>query len=276
MIIDFHTHNFPDALAPKAVAALTRQLQGAFPPVADGTVSAQLRDMDAAGVDLSVVCPIATKPTQFDVILRRSVAVREGAEGEEAARRLLFLASIHPFDPDFAAHARTIAEAGIPGIVVHPYYQNISLDDPVVWPTFAAARDNGLFVMSHCGNDAGYPNAPACCSPIQIEKLLNAVPDLTFVACHLGGFDGSPIHAVDRLLPFEKCFIDTARIANQDDNPEADRIVAEWPADRMLFGTDYFWRDERLLADWVNNARPDEAEREHIFHHNAERLLGRA
>ena len=274
MVIDFHTHNFPDALAPKAVEALTRQLKGAFPPVADGTVAAQLRDMAASGVDRSVVCPIATKPAQFDVILRRSVAVREGAEGKEAARKLIFLASVHPQDPDFAAHLRAVAEAGICGVVVHPYYQGIRLDAPAVWPMFAAARDNGLFVMSHCGNDAGYPDAPPCCGPREIEALLTAVPGLTFVACHLGGFDGSPAHAVDRLLPFANCFIDTARIANQDGNPEADRIVREWPADRMVFGTDYFWRDERHLADWVAAARPDSAERELIFHRTAERLLG--
>lgn len=275
MVIDFHTHNFPDALAPKAIKAMCAQLHGAFPPIADGTVASQLRDMTAAGVDRSVVCPIATKPTQFDVIFRRSCAIRDGAEGEEAAKRLLFLVSLHPQDADFRAHVKAAAEAGFPGIVFHPYYQGFRLDDPAVFPVFEAIRDAGLFVMSHCGKDCGYVGAPMVCGPLQIETLLKAVPGIPFVACHLGGFDGNPVHSVDRLLPFENCWIDTARVANQDGDPEADRIVREFPVDRMLFGTDYFWRHEALLKAWVEEAHPDPLEREKIFHLNAERLLNR-
>ncbi|MGN0853312.1 MAG: amidohydrolase family protein [Kiritimatiellia bacterium] len=274
MVIDFHTHNFPDALAPKAIRTMCDLLQGRFQPVADGTVASQLRDMAAAGIDRSVVCPIATKPAQFDVIFRRSCAVRDGAEGEEAARRLLFLVSVHPFDPDFRSRVRALARAGFPGVVFHPYYQGFRLDDPAVVPVFKAVRDEGLFAVSHCGRDCGFADAPMTCGPMQIEALLKAVPGLTFVACHLGGFDGSPARAVDRLLPFERCYIDTARVANQDGDPEAERILREFPVDRILFGTDYFWREEALLKAWVADVHPDARAREKIFHLNAERLLG--
>ena len=273
MVIDFHTHNFPDALAPKAIKSMCDQLQGQFPPIADGTVASQLRDMKAAGVDRSVVCPIATKPTQFDVIFRRSCAVREGTEGEEAAQRLLFLVSVHPFDSEFKAHIKAIAQAGFAGVVFHPYYQGFRLDDPAVRSVFQAVRDEGLFAISHCGKDCGFLDAPMTCGPEQIETLLTAVPGLTFVACHLGGFDGNPVRAVDRLLPFENCYIDTARIANQDGDPEAERILREFPVDRILFGTDYFWREEALLKAWVEEVHPDPVDREKIFHLNAERLL---
>ena len=78
----------------------------------------------------------------------------------------------------------------------------------------------------------------------------------------------------DALLQFENCWIDTAVMVYREDKPEAQRVVREWPADRMVFGTDYFWRDEAKIKAWVESFRPDPAEREKIFHANAERLLG--
>ena len=271
--IDFHTHNFPDSLAPRAVASMVAKLEGRLLPVADGTVAAQLRDMDRAGVEMSVVCPVATKPSQFRVILDRAKAVRGGECGEEAARRLVQLCSVHPADADYSIHLKEIADAGFKGIKIHPYYQDFSLDDPAYFPFFAAARDAGLFVVSHCGLDLGFADSPMLCGPAQIAALLRAVPGLVFVAAHLGGCGGNPPHAVDGLLESENCFFDTAVVNVCDDDPEARRVMAEWPADRLVFGTDHFWRDETALAEWVRRFRPDSLDLEMIFSGNARRLL---
>ena len=111
-------------------------------------------------------------------------------------------------------------------------------------------------------------------SPDQIAALLTAVPGLKFVAAHVGGHCGSPPHAVDQLLPFENCWIDTAVMCFCEDDSEAHRIIREWPADRMVFGTDYFWRDQTRLMAWVKALRPDPAAQRLIFGENARRLLG--
>ena len=273
-IIDFHTHNFPDALAPRAVESMVEKLRGALLPVGDGTVSTQLRDMDRAGVEMSVVCPIATKPTQFQVIFDRARAVRDGELGNAAATRLVQLCSVHPADRDYETHLKEIAAAGFKGIKLHPYYQNFSLADPRAFPFFAAVRDAGLFVISHCGLDLGFADAPMLCGPVQIAALLRAVPDLTFVAAHLGGCGGNPPHAVDELLEFSKCYLDTAVVCCCDDDPESQRVMTEWPVERLLFATDYFWRDVTYIADWVRRFRPDSADLEMIFSSNARTLLG--
>ena len=217
---------------------------------------------------------MCTRPDNFDAIFARALAVRDGAEGGEAARRIVQLGSIHPEDPDFAAHVQALKRAGIPGIKLHPYYQGIRLDDPAFVPFFTALRDAGLFVMSHTGDDPGYMRAPSAASPAQIATLLRRVPGMKFVAAHLGGECGNPPHACDELLPFENCWIDTAVMCHHHEHPEALRIAREWPATRMMFGTDYFWHDQRKLMAWLKAARPDPAERELIFHANAERLLG--
>ena len=273
-IIDFHTHNFPDELAPRAITVMVEKLRGALLPVGDGTVATQLRDMDRAGVSKAVVCPVATKPTQFRVILDRAKAMRDGVFGEAAATRLVQLGSVHPADRDFAAHLKEVAAAGFKGIKLHPFYQNFRLDDPRVFPYFATLRDAGLFVIAHCGIDLGFTDVPMSCGPRQIAALLRAVPGLTFIAAHLGGCGGNPPHAVDELLEFPECYFDTAVVCCCDDDLESQRVMAEWPVDRLLFATDYFWRDVTHIADWVRRYRSDPGDLEKIFSDNARRLLG--
>ena len=275
MIIDFHTHNFPDPIAPRAIATMVEMLQHKFIPFGDGTLGCQLADAHAGGIDRCVMCPIATKPSQAEVILRTALEIRDGARGEDAARTIIPLASVHPADPDFWAHLKAIADAGIPGIKLHPYYQGFRLDDPAVFPFFAAVRDLGLAVISHCGYDHGFRGVPMSCGPAEIATLLAAVSGLgpRFVAAHLGGREGNPPGATDRLLA-TGCLIDTACLEMLQDDPDAIRVIETWPADRIVFGTDYPWNRQRRLVEWVKAHRADEAEREKIFHLNAERILG--
>lgn len=282
MIIDFHTHNFPEKLAMRALAVMCEKLevsaraQGVEPlrPVGDGRIVTQLKDMDRCGVDYCVNCPVCTNPENFDAIFRRAMSVRGGADGESAAKRILQLGSIHPCDPDFAGRIAILKEHNIPGIKLHPNYQNICLSDEKLVPFFTAIRDAGLFVISHTGFDPGYVGAPPVASPAQIATLLTAVPNLKFIAGHLGGECGSDPHATDLLLPFENCHIDTAVMYLHYEDDEACRIMREWPAERIVFGTDYFWRDQAHMIDWVKQHRPDPEDCEKIFHKNAERLLG--
>ena len=275
MIIDFHTHNFPDALARRAIDGMMKHLDGTLVPVGDGTLGRQIADMEKDGVDMAVMCPVATKPEQADVIVRRACEIRDGVYGDVAARKIVPFASLHPSDPLLLPHIDQVLRAGLKGVKLHPYYQRFALQDPLVAPFFASLRDAGLVVVCHCGLDPGYPDEAIDCGPAQIDALFARVPGLApqFVAAHLGGFSGAPAHAVDRLLD-SGCRFDTAVLASDQPLPEPRRIVAEFPADRLLFGTDYYWTSQRQLIDWVKALRPDPADRERIFHLNAEDLLG--
>lgn len=274
MIIDFHTHNFPDAIAARAIASMVEKLRHEFVPFGDGTLACQLADARANGIDRCVMCPIATKPSQAGVILRTALDIRDGALGEEAAQTIIPLASVHPADPDFLPHLKAIADAGIPGIKLHPYYQGFRLDDPAVFPFFSAVRDLGLFAIVHCGYDHGFLDVPMSCGPKEIATLLAAVPGLgpRFVAAHLGGREGNPPGSTGMLLD-TGCLIDTACLECLQEDADAIRVVETWPADRMVFGTDYPWNRQRRLVEWVKAHRPGIADREAIFHGNAERLL---
>ena len=64
MIIDFHTHVFPDALAPKAGASLSAT--AGFPMFSDLTVAGQLAVMAEDGIDHAVVLNTVTNTRQVD------------------------------------------------------------------------------------------------------------------------------------------------------------------------------------------------------------------
>ena len=275
MIVDFHTHNFPDVLARRAIDGMLKLLGGSLTPFGDGTLGRQIADMKAAGVDRAVMCPVATRPEQADVIVRRACEIRDGVHGEDAARMIVPFASLHPSDPCLLRHIDQIVAAGLKGVKLHPYYQRFSLRDPLVAPFLASIRDAGLVVVCHCGLDPGYLSEAIECGPAQIATLLDNVPGLAprFVAAHLGGFSGAPAHAVDSLLD-SGCLFDTAVLASEQTKPEPRRLMANLPADRLLFGSDYYWTSQTQLIDWVKSLRPDPADRELIFHLNAERLLG--
>lgn len=60
MIIDFHTHSFPDAIAQKALQTVS--FNGCIPTYRDGTLSSLKTSAQAAGIDCCVLLPVATSP----------------------------------------------------------------------------------------------------------------------------------------------------------------------------------------------------------------------
>lgn len=68
MIIDFHTHSFPDDIADRAVGRLAQS--GGIPNYLDGRVDSIKASMKKAGIDYSVLLPIATKPSQHTTITK--------------------------------------------------------------------------------------------------------------------------------------------------------------------------------------------------------------
>ena len=116
MVIDFHTHIFPDTIASKTIAAL-EQTSG-IEAATDGTLRGLLASMEMAGVDMSVVLPVVTKPSQFESINRYAKSVNETYSG-----KILSFGGIHPDCEDYKQKLDFIKELGLPGIKLHPDYQ---------------------------------------------------------------------------------------------------------------------------------------------------------
>jgi predicted TIM-barrel fold metal-dependent hydrolase len=270
MTIDVHAHTFPDEIAARALEKLAGKAGHAIEPVGDGTVGGLMNQMRRDGVDRAVVCPIATKPSQFDGILAEALALRDGGRGEAAAKHLIPFASVHPADEQRFARLKQVAESGIRGIKLHPYYQSCVLDAPEMLDYFRCCRELNLVVQCHCGFDIGFPFDPIC-GPERIARVLGEVPGLTFIAAHLGGWrqwGGVAEHLLGKDI-----YLDTAVLPIDTGNETARRILREHPSDRLLFATDWPWLTFSAGIDFVRSLVRDEAAQTAVLGGNAVRLL---
>ena len=74
MVIDFHTHAFPDELAKKAIPKLAAN--GNIANVGDGTVRSLLAEMGRSGVDRAVILNIATNAKQQTNVNNFAIATK--------------------------------------------------------------------------------------------------------------------------------------------------------------------------------------------------------
>jgi predicted TIM-barrel fold metal-dependent hydrolase len=260
ILIDFHAHAFPDALAGRAINQLEHG--GGVKAFLDGRVSSLLASMDGAGIRTSVVCSIATKPEQFDPILKWSQAV--------ASPRIVPLPSIHPKDPDPVGQAHRVAEAGLRGIKLHPYYQNFAIDDETLFPLYRALDKLGLFVVCHTGFDFAFPRDRRA-DPLRILRVLDRVPSLHFITTHMGAWDDWD--EVEKHLLGKPITMDISLSLELLGQERARAMLSAHPADRILFGTDSPWSSQSESLRMVRSLELDKEREQRLLSKNAEALL---
>lgn len=270
MLIDVHAHTFPDAIAERAIKKLVEKTQNTIAAVSDGTLSGLLVQMRKSQVDASVLCPIATRPEQWEGILNEACAIREGAYGIEAQTHVIPLSSVHPADEQAEAHLTCVAERGIVGIKLHPYYQEFVLDAPEMIRFFACCRDLDLVVQCHCGYDIGFPFEPIC-SPDRVRKVIDAVPGIKLIAAHLGGWQDWKLSRA--CLVGQEVYLDTAILKMNADDADARAILHEHPAERLLFATDAPWMTVEDGVRFVQRERLSAATERAILGENAAALF---
>ena len=271
MRIDFHAHAFPDALAPRAIAALEAELleEGAQARF-DGKLGTLIEQLRQHHLDAAVVCSIATKPSQFDPILKWSQAIRDGAFGAEPARRIIPLLSVHPADPDWRKHIEQTAAAGFKGLKIHPYYQNFILDSPEMLDYLRCARDQGLLVVSHTGFDIAFPRERIC-DPARVARVASELPDLDFVATHLGGWEDWD--EVERHLTGRPITMEISYAFGRLPDSRIRDLLLRHPAERLLLGSDWPWNSHaEVLPRLMQLALPPER-LDALLGGNAARLL---
>ena len=231
-IIDFHAHAFPDQVAANAIPYLEEE--GDVKAVHDGRVASLLDLMDRDGVEKSVICSIATKPSQFETILTWSKQIRSD--------RVIPFPSFHPADPDMLSHISRIKREGFKGIKMHPYYQQFFLDGEKLYPAYEAISDSGLILVMHTGFDIAFPRIRRC-DPLQILNVMKRFPELKMVTTHLGAWQ--QWGEVEDLLVGRKIFMDVSYTLDQLDAETARRIILKHPKEYILFGTDSPWSGAR-------------------------------
>jgi len=260
-LVDFHTHAFPEKVAERAVNALSAQYD--LSPVAQPTVAGLLSTMDEAGVDVSVVAPVATRPDQVRSINEWAAQIN--------SERLVCFGALHPDLEDLAAEVDRIVGSGLKGIKVQPNFQEFVPDDRRMWPAYRAAEGR-LIVLFHSGQEIA-PVDHVYGQPAALVNVREMFPRLTMVVAHFGGYlmwDEVRRHLVGRDLYFDTSF------CSQDDmsDDEMVELIRSHGARRVVFATDFPWgRPIRDAARLGRLALRDE-EKELIAWQNARDLLG--
>jgi hypothetical protein len=224
VIIDMHTHVWPDAIARRALSSNipTMPLRG------DGTVAGLRRAQQEAGVDRSVCLAVATSAQQVEAANR--------FVGSLDREHVIPFGTIHP-DLSIEENRAHLERAGVPGVKLHPAFQRFRLDDPRLRALLDALSPDYVFI-AHVGATATDDGAGA--TPRMLRQLSDDLPALRIVACHFGGYHrltdaeeqlvGSRVH-LDTSWPPSLGELDPTHVRELVRRHGADRVVfaSDWP-----------------------------------------------
>ena len=274
MIIDFHTHVYPDALAARIMSALSR-FDGVTAHT-DGTLNRLLESMKDAGIDKSVILPVSTRKGQFESITRFAETINQRYDN------LISFGGIHPDDDDIPGKLRLLKDKGFKGIKIHPDYTETFINDERYIRIISEAHRQGLLVITHGGKDPAYSTIH--CPPKKGRDMLDKVNELTpfnkpfFIFAHLGG--NRLQDDVEAYLVGQNCYLDIScsfcdlgEFSTTSDE-QILRIIRNHGVEKILFATDSPWNVQKAYVERVK-ALPglSDTEKDMIFGCNAKRLL---
>jgi len=244
MTIDFHTHVFPENIAPKAIAAL-ESAAGEFnlKAVADGTINSLKESMRNNCVDYSVTFGVATKPAQVPSINDWAI------ENNDPDSGIIFFGAMHP---DYE-------NAGIKGIKLHGEFQKFPADSENMFPVYQTLSDSGLFVIFHCGDDL-FAGDSGNSSAKRVRNAADKFPDLKIIAAHGGSFN-----------QWEKANI--SFLPGYISDELWNELLESFGYKKILLGSDFPWMGQKTVIDWLKSKELNEKIESAILGRNAAELL---
>ena len=280
MVIDIHTHIFPDKIAAETIEKLSRISRAKY--FSDGTLNGLLNSMEKFGVDISVVLPVATAPRQVVKINDFAAQVTE----KFSAQGIIYFGAMHPDFEDYRAELSRVKNLGLKGIKIHPIYQGVNLDDKKFLRIIERAAELDLIVITHAGLDIGFPGVVQC-SPQMARNVIKEIGDFKFILAHMGGWKnwdevltelaGTNIFLDTAFstgkIPARSDFIWNAEDLNLLSIEEFMKLVKTFGAEKILFGTDSPWSSPKESIDFIKNLPIFDVEKNKILGTNAEKLL---
>lgn len=274
MIIDIHTHTFPDKIAEKVIASLSAAAENT-PPMTLGTEDSLIESMKAAGVTYSIVQPVATRPDQTESINRKVASVHERHP------ELISFGAMHAENENYKEIILNLKADGIRGIKLHPVYQNINFDDMRFMRIIDCCAENDMAMLVHAGKDIGFPDRPDIITPERIANVIRTLHPDKLILAHMAAWECWD--RIDVMLEAGDFYADTAFAVKPDIDPQNYPRLMEKPAfealvrkigvDRVIFGSDSPWQGQKELVETIRSCNFTEEELEKIFWKNAEKMV---
>lgn len=264
LLIDFHTHAFPDKLAERALGTLAAKVR--MTPETNGSIAGLLAHMDNSGVDRSVVCNIATNARQMTKVNDFAIETMN-LFGD----RLTALGSIHPEAEKQSNEIERLHCAGIPGLKLHPDYMGFRIDDCIYDEIFDTAAEFGMFIIIHAGFDV-YSPGKVWAPPDAVLNRLARSPKTTLICAHYGG--NMMWNEVEDKLLGKNIYIDTSMGSLEGLTPaQAVRMFGKHDSGKILFGSDCPWANQKATFEFVDSLPLSADRKDKIFYKNAGELL---
>jgi hypothetical protein len=260
MIIDIHTHAWPDKVSRKAREHL--EVHYGVKLCGDPTVST-LRDfMDRSNVSLSVICAVASRAEQVASINNWLFKIKDP--------RIKYFCALHPDYPDFRDELKRIKDHS-PGIKLQPSFQDFFVDDEKAFPLYEEAQKLGLCILFHSGDELS-PLLVVRATPERLWNVRKRFPGLKMIAAHFGGF--RHWEGVKKFLLGKDIYFDTSAFFGYLPDDLARELLLSHRPDRILFGTDFPIRDQKIDLDYLDKIGIPQELKEKILYKNAQELLG--
>lgn len=262
MVIDFHTHAFPEKIASRVLESLSAAAGGLLPNHG-GTAESLKRETLKNGAQKAVLLNIATNPKQEHNVNSFAISLLEDDV-------IIPFGSINPDSENIDSELKRLYDAGIKGIKLHPDYQHFFADEERMLPIYEKIASYGFITVFHAGVDIGYPT-PVHCTPEMLRKILPHFGSSPVVAAHFGGFrlwDDVIKHLSDTDI-----YIDTSFSAGRIAEDTAKKILSVFNNDRILFGSDMPWGNSAREIDFISSICDSEPQRDKILYKNAQGLL---
>ena len=267
MLVDFHTHIFPDKIAKMTIDALASKSNNI--PSTDGTVDGLILALQDAGVDIAIALPVLTKPTQFDSVTKFVTLVNERFCNED--RRIISFGGIHPQCEDIDGKMAYLKSLGVKGVKIHPDYQETFIDDQGYVKILKCAKKYDMIVVTHAGVDDGYADKPVRCPPERVLNVIEEVKHDKFVLAHYGGH--KQWQDVYEILAGKNVYFDTAFTLHEIDESLFKAILDKHGADKVLFATDCPWRNIKKDVEILRSYNLGKEIEDKLFFKNALKLL---
>ncbi|MBW6518802.1 MAG: amidohydrolase family protein [ANME-2 cluster archaeon] len=266
MIIDSHAHIFPDKIASKAVTGLEQQY--GVNACGEATVSGIGASMQAGNIDASVILSVATIPAQVESINNWV------AEVASTDSRFIGLGAMHPDYPDIEAEVQRMRDIGLKGIKLHSEFQHFLPDEERMFQIYESMGDDMVLVF-HAGDEV-IPVKEVHTTPIRLSNVLDSFPELKIIAAHLGGhrcWDDVECHLLGKNIYLDTAYVYPVPGHEHITLKRMQEMIEAHGFDKVMFGTDYPFRDQGQEVNNMKNLGFDEQQLEMILGTNAARLF---
>jgi predicted TIM-barrel fold metal-dependent hydrolase len=208
--------------------------------------------MDAAGVDMAMVCSLAQR-IENDFIAGLVKAHPD---------RLFGFGQVMPQADDALDEITRMHDLGLVGLKLHPSLHGYHVaDHGLLDPVFARCAELGLPVLINALDDA-------FCAPLAIEEIAKGFPEVPTIIAHMGAVWNVP----EAIIVAERnphIYLETSATLMSD----VRRAYARLGPAQILLGSEWPGSDFDLERFKIAKAIPDDADRALVEGGNMARLL---